>query len=88
MEPLISTGKGFHIVEINQYQECPFEKATDELFDPRYEPLLGEGVTWLKEWDILDGSKFRRFKVENHSEYYSMADMLYYLPAYDFYVND
>ena len=88
MEPMILTGKGFYRAEISRFQRCPLEKATEELFDPRYESLLGDGVTWLTEWDILDGSKFGPAGSENQSEYYSVADMLYYLPAYDYFVND
>ena len=88
MEPSILTGKGFYKTEISQYEECLLEKATEEHFDPRYEPLLGDGVTWLTEWDILNGQKFGLAGSENQSEYYSVADMLYYLPAYDYYVDD
>ena len=88
MEPSVSTGKGFHRAEISQYEECPLEKTTEELFDPRYQRLLGVGVTWLTEWDILDGSKFGPAQSENKAEYNSVADMLYYLPIYDYYVND
>ena len=42
----------------------------------------------MTEWDILDGSKFGPAQSENKAEYNSVADMLYYLPIYDYYVND
>ena len=49
------------------------DQNTRQKLDPRYQPLLGED-SWLTEWDILESN--------------GVAEMLYDLPAYDYYVRD
>ena len=73
MSPKVFPISGWHKVEISKFEACPLDQNTRQKLDPRYQPLLGED-SWLTEWDILDSN--------------GVAEMLYYLPAYDYYVRD
>ena len=89
MSPQVFTGNEFHKAEINKFEKCPTDEATSKINDPRYK-LLGKGEgPLLTEWEILDGTKFGPgipgSMHQEQEEFSSVAEMLYYLPAYSQY---
>ena len=89
MDPAIQTGRGFHIAEVSQFEECPLDKVTNQKIDQQYESLLGS-ESQLTEWDVLNGNEVGPSNFVNLSgdRFTKIADMLYYLSAYNFYVRD